>query len=69
MAHNTVIDSSSLLVRYLSSNVRRVAAVPFRRRSRSSYNGALPVNSTRLVAVSDRAIPVSAAAVWNKWFH
>jgi hypothetical protein len=50
---------------YLSSELRRIADIPTRRRLTSAASGRLDVPSTRLKTVSDRAFSVAGARLWN----
>ena len=51
---------------YLSSELRRIADIPTRRRLRSAASGRLDVRSTRLKTVGDRAFSVAGARLWNQ---
>jgi hypothetical protein len=50
---------------YLSSELRRIADIPTRRRLRSAASGRLDVPSTSLKTVGDRAFSVAGARLWN----
>ena len=50
---------------YLSSDLRRLADIPSRRRLRSSTSNALDVPSTRLSSIGDRTFAVAASRLWN----
>ena len=51
---------------YLSSELRRIADIPTRRRLRSAASGRLDVRSTRLKTVGNRAFSVAGARLWNQ---
>jgi len=51
----------SVVPRYVSAQLTRVADIPSRRHLRSSATDSLLVRLTRLVTVGDRAFPVAAA--------
>jgi hypothetical protein len=50
---------------YLSSELRRIADIPIRRRLRSAASGRLEVPPTHLKTVGDRAFSVAGHHLWN----
>jgi hypothetical protein len=50
---------------YLSSELRRIADIPTRRRLRSAASGRLDVPPTHLKTVDDRAFSVAGPHLWN----
>ena len=57
-----------LAPRYLSDHFQRVASNN-RRRLRSSSSSSLLIRRTRLIAVGDRAFPVTGSRLWNSLPH
>lgn len=52
---------------YQSALLRQVADVSTHRRLRSSSSDALLIHTTRPVTIGDRAFPVAAAKLWNRF--
>jgi hypothetical protein len=50
---------------YLSSELRRIADIPTRRRLRSAASGRLEVPPTHLKTVGDRAFSAASPHLWN----